>query len=116
MQMKVARLGWDSAGRSRASAFSLALSGLPLLCPTWGDSVGAVGESCGRFGPVIFGWMHDGHLLGFSELADTFGISKQNTRKHLAKRDFPLPVTRLACGPVWSARDVIQYMERRAKR
>jgi hypothetical protein len=59
--------------------------------------------------------MHGAHLLGFHELADTFGISKQNTRKHVAKPDFPLPVARLACGPVWSADDVAAYLERRRR-
>jgi len=57
--------------------------------------------------------MHGTHLLGFHELADTFGISKQNTRKHVAKSEFPAPVARLACGPVWSADDVAAYLERR---
>ncbi|MGZ4370981.1 MAG: helix-turn-helix transcriptional regulator [Gaiellaceae bacterium] len=60
--------------------------------------------------------MHGTHLLGFHELADTFGISKQNTRKHVAKPDFPQPVARLACGPVWSASDVATYLERRRQR
>ena len=44
------------------------------------------------------------------------GISKQNTRKHVGKADFPPPVARLACGPVWSARDVATYLERRSRR
>ena len=40
--------------------------------------------------------MRAAHLLGFHELADTFGISKRNTRKHERKQDFPQPVARLA--------------------
>jgi predicted DNA-binding transcriptional regulator AlpA len=60
--------------------------------------------------------MHSTHLLGFRELADTFGISKQNTRKHVGKPDFPQPVARLACGPVWAVRDVAAYLQRRRQR
>jgi predicted DNA-binding transcriptional regulator AlpA len=60
--------------------------------------------------------MHDTHLLGFQELAATLAISKQNARKHLARPDFPPPVARLACGPVWSATDVAAYLERRLRR
>lgn len=56
------------------------------------------------------------HLLGFHELSATFGISKQNTRKRVARPDFPRPVARLACGPVWSARDVGRYLDRRRRR
>lgn len=40
--------------------------------------------------------MHDTHLLGFHELADTFGFSTQNTRKHVGRPGFPEPVARLA--------------------
>jgi predicted DNA-binding transcriptional regulator AlpA len=60
--------------------------------------------------------MHDAHLLGFHELAVTIGISKQCTRKRVAKPDFPQPVARLACGPIWSATDVAVYLERRRRR
>jgi len=64
---------------------------------------------------VLFVGMHDRHLLGFRELTDTFGISKQNTRKHVAKPAFPQPVARLACGPVWDADEVARYLERRRR-
>jgi hypothetical protein len=60
---------------------------------------------------AFFGWMHAVHLFGFSELAATLGISKQNTRRHTARPEFPAPVARLACGPVWSADDVLTYLE-----
>jgi predicted DNA-binding transcriptional regulator AlpA len=60
--------------------------------------------------------MHGTHLLGFQELADTFGISKQNTRKHVRKPEFPRPIARLACGPVWAVEDVVAYLERRRRR
>ncbi len=60
--------------------------------------------------------MHGTHpLLGFRELADTLGVSKQNTRKHTLKPGFPAPLARLACGPVWSASDVAAYLERRRR-
>jgi hypothetical protein len=57
--------------------------------------------------------MHAVHLLGFHELADRLGMSKQNTRKHVARPEFPQPVARLACGPIWDEDAVARYLERR---
>ena len=59
--------------------------------------------------------MHGGHLLGFHELTDTLGVSKQNARKHVAKPGFPRPPARLACGPIWDAGEVEAYLERRRR-
>ena len=64
---------------------------------------------------LFCGWMHAAHLLGFSELADTLGISKQNTRRHTARPESSAPVARLACGPVWSEDDVVAYLELRRR-
>jgi hypothetical protein len=64
----------------------------------------------------FFVQMHGAHLLGFHELAAAIGISKQNTRKHVRKPDFPPPMARLACGPVWAEKDVAGYLEQRRQR
>jgi hypothetical protein len=60
--------------------------------------------------------MHDAQLLGFHELAATFGISKQSTRKRIRRPDFPHPVAHLRCGPVWVTTDIEIYLERRHRR
>lgn len=51
----------------------------------------------------------DDDLVGLAEAADAVGRGKTEVSNRSRRGDFPSPVVRLACGPVYSRRDVLQY-------
>ena len=40
-------------------------------------------------------------LVGVAEIADILGVSRQRVHELSQRRDFPVPIARLAAGPVW---------------
>ena len=50
-------------------------------------------------------------LLGLSEVADLFGVSKRTASRYAARTDFPKPVAQLAMGPIWLQEDVETWIE-----
>lgn len=55
----------------------------------------------------------DGDLVGLSELVELTGRGKTEISNRSRRPDFPAPVKRLACGPIYSARAVLEYFDGR---
>jgi hypothetical protein len=56
----------------------------------------------------------DTGLVGVAEAADILGVFRSNFVRDWATRpDFPEPVARLRCGPVWREADVRAFVEAR---
>jgi hypothetical protein len=53
-------------------------------------------------------------LGGVSEVADQLGISKSALADRRRNFDFPEPIARLDCGPIWNLDDIDAYRERRS--
>jgi hypothetical protein len=53
-------------------------------------------------------------LLGAKEAAETLGMTQQNFRLRRLEADFPKPVAELACGPIWTRDQLIEYARQRA--
>lgn len=51
----------------------------------------------------------DSDLAGLAEVADATGRGKTELSNRARRGDFPAPVVRLACGPVYSRSDVERY-------
>jgi predicted DNA-binding transcriptional regulator AlpA len=49
------------------------------------------------------------HLMGTTEIAQMLGVSRQRAGQLVRTEGFPLPVVRLAAGPVWESADVDQW-------
>jgi len=53
-------------------------------------------------------------LVGVAEAADMLGVQRSNfLRDFVARTDFPEPVERLRCGPIWRAADVQAFIDAR---
>lgn len=52
-------------------------------------------------------------LMGFAELADYLGWSKQRLSMRLKRHpeEFPKPIVRLALGPVWDTEQTILWFD-----
>lgn len=48
-------------------------------------------------------------LLGLSEIADLYGVHRNTANNWSRQRDFPLPITQLKMGPVWSREEVVAW-------
>jgi len=48
-------------------------------------------------------------LLGLTEIADMFGISRQRVDQLAATKGFPEPVAELAAGRVWKRADIVAW-------
>ncbi|HWQ24688.1 MAG TPA: hypothetical protein VNK94_11340 [Gaiellaceae bacterium] len=55
-------------------------------------------------------------LLGAHEAAQLFGLTRAGLRKRRAAADFPAPAAELACGPVWTRAQLVEYARRRSAR
>jgi hypothetical protein len=55
-------------------------------------------------------------LLGLREVADLLGLTREGIRLRRQSADFPEPVAELACGPVWTRDDLIEYACSRSAR
>lgn len=53
-------------------------------------------------------------LLGVYEIAELFGLSRPGASLRTREPDFPEPVARLRCGPVWTRDQVVEYARRRS--
>jgi predicted DNA-binding transcriptional regulator AlpA len=53
-------------------------------------------------------------LLGVAEAAEMFGVKRPNfLRDYAARPDFPKPIARLRCGPIWLGGDLRGWQEDR---
>jgi hypothetical protein len=55
-------------------------------------------------------------LLGVHEAAELLGLTRAGLRKRRSAADFPAPAAELACGPVWTRAQLVEYARRRAAR
>ncbi|HVE91413.1 MAG TPA: hypothetical protein VNE62_03790 [Actinomycetota bacterium] len=55
-------------------------------------------------------------LVGVSEIALMLGVSKQRASMFTRRSDFPSPVAQLGAGPVWSGREVRNFVNHWARR
>ncbi len=57
-------------------------------------------------------------LLGLKEAAELLGISKGALRDRAVYSDVPLPqpVAMLACGPIWTRDQIVDYARKRCRR
>lgn len=53
-------------------------------------------------------------LIGIAEIAQILGVSRQRAHQIADKRTFPLPVQRLAMGPVWTRAQLDEYLKAKA--
>jgi hypothetical protein len=55
-------------------------------------------------------------IMGLSEIADYFGVSRQLARKWTATHDdFPAPYVELRMGKTWRTSEVLAYGKRRGR-
>lgn len=57
--------------------------------------------------------MEPGRLAGIAEIAEMLRVSKHTAVRYSTRPDFPLPLERLASGPVWRAEDVETWAHER---
>lgn len=50
-------------------------------------------------------------LAGVSEVAELLGVSKQRVTQLKQRPDFPCPIARLAAGPVWEEKQILQFQK-----
>ncbi len=50
-------------------------------------------------------------LVGVTEIAEMFGVSRKRASRLQSRSDFPLPVANLAAGPVWRKGDLSGFAE-----
>jgi len=50
-------------------------------------------------------------LVGIRELADLLGVTRQRASQIAATRNFPVPLAKLAAGPVWSKASLTWFLE-----
>lgn len=53
--------------------------------------------------------MKQGELVGLSETAGVLAVTKRTATRYSQRDDFPVPVDRLAAGPVWRRDDVVAW-------
>src|SRR5215207_5014425 len=51
----------------------------------------------------------DNGLMGSSEIATLLGVSRQRVHQLAQREDFPVPVARLAAGPIWESADIERW-------
>lgn len=50
-------------------------------------------------------------LVGITEISVLFGVSRQRVSQLAAQDDFPMPVAKLACGPIYRKADIVQFQD-----
>jgi prophage regulatory protein len=56
------------------------------------------------------------HLMGLSEIAAHYAITRQLAQKWTHRSDFPEPLAELAQGKVWDGAEVIAWGDRHGRR
>ena len=53
-------------------------------------------------------------LMGVSEVAEYLGVLRSNfLRDYASREDFPKPIIRLRCGPIWVESDLLNWKRRK---
>lgn len=55
-------------------------------------------------------------LYGLTELADLFAVTRHAVLRRRKLADFPAPAAELACGPVWTHEQLVEYARQRCER
>jgi predicted DNA-binding transcriptional regulator AlpA len=55
-------------------------------------------------------------VLGLAELAQQTGVGRSTVRTWYSRGLLPEPAAKLACGPVWRARDVQRWIDQQRAR
>jgi hypothetical protein len=55
-------------------------------------------------------------LAGMTEVGELLGVTRQRAAQLATREDFPLPVTRLAAGPIWTRDSVEAFAQRWPRR